>query len=185
MLFGLPCSQRRLIFMTKRPLWLVSASLFLSMGVASNRQPLERVIAATTTAPSSQPAAAADELATVVDWLHQKGDEGRCDRFAAKALGLGDAELDFKTRTFTSESPKMFHYAGVSPKGHDVVLSRQKLDRSQGVVWLTSRTGELRVTVLMTVSNNETSAEVVPNERFVKGFEAQKKFFVGLAAKGE
>jgi hypothetical protein len=193
-------------------IWTVSASLFFSLAVSDsaydalkgpvlagvgNPQAVERGLAnmagrmgiapagtasmppEAKAAPVSNQAAKTEELGPVADWLMQKGDKGAVDAFVTKVFGLGTSDMDARTKTFNSDSPKLFHFAGVTSDGHDVVLSRQKDDRSQGVVWLTSPKGELRLTAMI---NQGPKAEIVPNERFAKGFEAQKKYFLDLAA---
>ena len=116
-----------------------------------------------------------DSLSPMVDWVLDKGKAGAVTGYIAKAMNLGDQNILVRHKGFQTIADKTLHIVSVSTQnGHeDVFISHLNAD-STGTVWLTSRLGEIRVTVVIPELG---TAKVVPNSDRMGEFEDQKNSY--------
>lgn len=117
------------------------------------------------------------ELAPVIDWLIEEGAQETLGSDFLKGLGLDDSDASVRKKIYEGSTDKLLSMVAVTDQRQDVIFSRRSKART-GLVWLTSHTGDLRATAIIT---NGASLKIVPSEPYAKGFLNQKRYFLGLA----
>src|SRR6266849_7060746 len=101
-------------------------------------------------------------LVPIVDFTLQKGTNKPISVATAKALGFSEEMLPATQAAFLLPGETQVHAFGVSSRNtNDLFVALIDKDTRSGKVWLTSPTGEIRVTIL---TSSNSPPQVVPNE---------------------
>ena len=123
---------------------------------------------------------AGDQIAAVADFTLQKGTNRPISSATAKAFGLGDEKLPATQIMLARKGETTLHFFGVSARNtNDLFVARVDRNTRAGTVWLTSREGEIRATI---VTSTNAAPEVVPNARYAEAFAKEAGLFIEFTA---
>jgi len=127
-------------------------------------------------------AASADSerLAPIVDFTLKNGTNRPIGPAAAKAFGLGEEKIPAMQLILGQKDDPLVHQFGVSARNtNDVLVARIDRNTHSGTVWLTSRSGEIRAT-LLTSTNGHPKA--VANDSHANEFAEEIDFLLQFVA---
>ncbi len=117
-----------------------------------------------------------ERLALVVDFTLRKGTNRPISSATAKAFGLGDEKIPVIQIVLARKGEAAFQVFGVSAQNsNDLFVARIDRNTRRGIVWLTSRTGKIRATILTSTNGPPT---VVPNDLHASEFKAKINAFL-------
>jgi ankyrin repeat protein len=117
-----------------------------------------------------------DRLAPIVDFTLQKGTNWHVGPVTAKAFGLGDEKIPATLLILSGKEDALVHQFGVSARNtNDLFVARVDRNTRNGIVWLTSRSGEIRATLLTSTNGPPT---VVPNDSHVNEYVEEISMFL-------
>jgi Ankyrin repeats (many copies) len=122
-----------------------------------------------------------DRLTPLVDFTLQNGTNRPIGPITAKALGLGNEKIPATQLTLSGKEDPLVHQFGVSARNtNDLLVARVDQKTRTGIVWLTSRTGEIRATILTSTNG---PPKPVPNKDHVTEYSEEiNTLFEFLAA---
>src|SRR5438093_217533 len=103
-----------------------------------------------------------ERLAPMVDFTLQKGTNRPVSSATAKALGLGEDKIPATQVGFLPKGETLIRVFGVSAKNtNDLFIALIDNETHTATVWLTTRTSEIRATVLTSTNG---PPQIVSNE---------------------
>ena len=109
-----------------------------------------------------------DRLTPIVDFTLQNGTNRPISLVAAKALGLGNEKIPAMQILIGSKDDPVVHQFGVSTQNtNDILVARVNRNTRTGIIWLTSRSGVIRATILTSTNGPPTPAS---NDRYVNEY---------------
>jgi ankyrin repeat protein len=121
-----------------------------------------------------------ERLAPIVDFTLQKGTNRPVGPATAKAFGLGDEKIPATQLILSRKEDTRVHFFGVSARySNDLFVACIDQKTRSGTIWLTSRTGEIRATILTSTNGPPTA---VPNDRHADEYAEEINMFLEFTA---
>ena len=121
-----------------------------------------------------------DRLAPIVDFTLQHGTNRPVSSRTAKVLGLGDKEIPAIQIVLGKKGEPMVHFFGVSSRdSDDLFVAHIDKNTRAGTIWLTSRSGEIRATILTSTNGPPTA---VSNDSHVNEYAEEISMFLEFTA---
>jgi uncharacterized protein len=116
-----------------------------------------------------------ERLNPIVDYTLQNGTNRPIGPLTAKALGLGTNKIPVTTILLGKQDESVVHLFGVSAQNtNDLFVIRVDREKHTGTIWLTSRSGRIRATVL---TPTNPPPMVVSNELYAEAFDEELNVF--------
>jgi ankyrin repeat protein len=117
-----------------------------------------------------------DRLEPIVDFTLQNGTSRPVGQATAKAFGLGEEKIPATQLILSRKEDTLVHFFGVSTGNtNDLFIACIDRNTRNGTVWLTSRTGEIRATILTSTNG---PPKVVTNALCADKFEEEINVFL-------
>lgn len=121
-----------------------------------------------------------DRLSPLVDYTIQKGTNRPVGRATAKAFGLGDEKIPATQLILSRKEDALVHFFGISTQNtNDLFVACIDQKTHSGTIWLTSRTGEIRATILTSTNGPPTA---VSNDSHVNEYAEEISMFLEFTA---
>lgn len=121
-----------------------------------------------------------ERLAPIVDFTLQKGTNRPVGPATAKAFGLGDEKIPATQLILSRKEDARVHFFGVSAQNsNDLFIACIDQKTRRGTIWLTSRTGEIRATILTSTNGPPTA---VSNDSHVNEYAEEISMFLEFTA---
>ena len=121
-----------------------------------------------------------DRLSPIVDYTLHNGTNRPVSSRTAKALGLGDKEIPAIQIILGKKGESLVHFFGVSSQdSNDLFVAHIDKNTRAGTIWLTSKTGEIRGTILTSTNGPPTT---VPNDHHVDEYAEEINMFLEFTA---
>jgi ankyrin repeat protein len=109
-----------------------------------------------------------DRLSPIVDFTLKYGTNRPIGLVTAKAFGLGEEKIPATQLILSGKEDPLVHQFGVSARNtNDLLVARVDRKTRTGIVWLTSRTSEIRATILTSTNGPPQPA---PNKDHVNEY---------------
>lgn len=126
---------------------------------------------------SVDPSQKANDFSSIVEWVATSGVLTVVRANVVHAMHLGQQDILVHERGFRAIGDEITHVFAVcaAPRDPNIVFIARVNERSgRGSVWGTSKSGELKFTVLI---DSDIGAQLVPNAGHGAEFEAEKNYF--------
>lgn len=121
-----------------------------------------------------------DRLSPIVDYTLQNGTNLPIGPVTAKAFGLGDKKIPTTGIIIGQKGETLVHAFRVSALNtNDLFVARVDRNKQTAIIWLTSRTAEIRGTILTSTNGPPT---VVPNDSHVNEYAEEINMFLEFTA---
>jgi len=125
---------------------------------------------------TNEVSADSERLDSIVEFTLKNGTNRPVGPATAKAFGLGDEKIPATQIILGRKDETLVHFFGVSMRNtNDFFIACIDQKTRNGTVWLTSRAGKIRATIL---TSTNSPPKAVTNDRYADQFEEELNFFL-------